>query len=158
MAPPPPSRRGRSVADRLDGPRLAVPFGAEAPRAPVWVAVVTGLVTGGVAAAIAAPLVGAGRGRGHRGGPAGAPAAHVLGLAAIAGIVAAGWYTAAHQAATHTPANGSWPLSFGTASQLAWAGVVFLGADGVVEVVLTRRARRRQADPVDDVDGVDPAP
>ena len=36
----------------------------------------------------------------------------VLGLAAIAGIVAAGEYTAATQAAQHVLPDGSWPLSF----------------------------------------------
>jgi hypothetical protein len=137
-----------------NGPRLAVPFGSEAPRAPVWVAVVAGPITGGLAAAVATPLVGL---------AVGAATVVVLlvprlrvllGMAAIAGVVAAGWYTAAHQAATHVPANGSWPLAFGTAGQLAWAGVVFLGADGMVEAVLTRRARRR----ADDVDGLDPDP
>jgi hypothetical protein len=149
---PDPESAGQPVAT-TNGPRLAVPFGAEAPRAPLWVALVTGPVTGGVAAVVATPLVGV---------AVGAVTVVVLlvprlrvllGVAAIAGVVAAGWYTAAHQAATHAPANGSWPLAFGTASQLAWAGVVFLGADGMVEAVLTRRARRRQAD---DVDGVDP--
>ena len=38
-------------------------------------------------------------------------------------------------------ADGSWPLSFQKASDLAWAGVVFLGADAVVEVVLRRKRR-----------------
>jgi len=63
-------------------------------------------------------------------------------LAAIAGIIAAGGYTAAHQATQHIPVsvNGSWPIYFGTASRLAWAGVIFLGVDGVVEVVLRRRS------------------
>jgi hypothetical protein len=37
--------------------------------------------------------------------------------------------------------NGAWPQSFGEASKWAWAGVVLLGADGVVDGVL--RARKR---------------
>jgi hypothetical protein len=64
----------------------------------------------------------------------------VLGLVAIAAVVAAGAFVALHQARYHVPADGSWPLSFNAASQLAWAGVVFLGADAAVEVVLRRRA------------------
>ncbi len=127
-----------------EGPHLAVPFRGESPRAAVWVALVTGVVTGVVAGSVSAPKVGL---------AVGAASAVVLlvprlriflGLAAVAGIAAAGWYTAAHQAALHVPADGSWPLSFQTASDLAWAGVVFLGADAVVEVVLRRRRRPRR--------------
>ena len=108
----------------------------------MWVALLTGLITGVVGGSISSVWVGL---------AVGAASAVVLlvprlriilGLVAIGGIVAAGWYTAAHQAALHVPADGSWTLSFQKASDLAWAGVVFLGADGVVEVVLRRRRRR----------------
>ena len=70
----------------------------------------------------------------------------VLGILAMAGVVAAGVYVAVHQRQAQVPAGGTWPLSFNTASKLAWAGVVFLGADGAVEMiqrgssVLRRRA------------------
>jgi hypothetical protein len=131
-----------SLAAAIQGPHLAVPFGAEPSRAPVWVAVIVGPVTGAVAAAIATPTAGLAVGVATIAVLLVPRLRILLGLAAIAGIVAAGWYTAAHQAAAHVPANGSWPLSFGTASTLAWAGVVFLGADGVVEAVLGRRRRR----------------
>jgi hypothetical protein len=47
-----------------------------------------------------------------------------------------------HQSQLQVPDNGAWPQSFGTASQWAWAGVVFLGADGVVDVALRSRRRR----------------
>lgn len=70
----------------------------------------------------------------------------ILGLAAIAGIVMAGVYTAVHQAHFHVLANGGWPVDFQVASRWAWAGVVFLGAEGVVDIVL----RRRQAKAPDD--------
>ena len=60
----------------------------------------------------------------------------LLGLVAVAGVVAAGVYTAVHQSAVHAPVNGSWPTYFGTASQLAWVAVVFLGADAAVAIVL----------------------
>jgi hypothetical protein len=115
----------------------------------VWVALLTGAVAGGVAAVIASPVVGL---------AVGVASALVLlvprlrillGLAAIAGIVAAGQYTAATQAAQHVLPNGSWPLSFQRAADYAWAGVVFLGADAVVEVALRRR-RRTKADPTPD--------
>jgi hypothetical protein len=132
------------VADRFDAPRLAVPFAKEAPRAPVWVALVTGVVAGGVAVVIAAPLVGLAVGVATAVVLLVPRLRIVLGLAAIAGIVAAGEYTAATQAAQHVLADGSWPLSFQKAADYAWAGVVFLGADGVVDVIL--RNRRRQAE------------
>ncbi|HXW39002.1 MAG TPA: discoidin domain-containing protein, partial [Acidimicrobiales bacterium] len=122
-------------------PRLAVPFGAEAVRARWWVALAAGVVVGVLGAAISTPLTGV---------AAGAATAlalmiprlrSLLGLVAVAGVVAAGAYTAAHQAAVHAPTNGSWPQYFGTASTLAWVGVVFLGAEAVVGVLLERRRR-----------------
>ena len=52
-------------------------------------------------------------------------------------------YVAVHQATSSlVPDNGAWPQSFGTASQWAWAGVVFLGADGPVDVALAGAGRR----------------
>jgi arabinofuranan 3-O-arabinosyltransferase len=124
-------------------PRLAVPFTTTGPRVRWWVALIAAVAVGGVGTAIAAPATGL---------AAGAATGIVLlvprlrallGLAAVAGVVAAGVYTAAHQAAVHAPVNGSWPLYFGTASQLAWVGVVFLGADAVVDVLMRRRGDRR---------------
>ncbi len=137
-----------------DQPGLAVPFRAEAPRAPVWLALVTGVVSGAVAAAIAAPAAGAAVGVATAAVLLVPRLRIVLGLAAMAGIVAAGGYTAVHQAATHIPvtANGSWPVYFQTASNLAWAGIVFLGADGVVEVVLRRRSAARTGPRAPDAD------
>jgi hypothetical protein len=65
-------------------------------------------------------------------------------MAAVGCVVAAAVYVAVHQNQLHVPDNGSWPQSFGVASEWAWAGVVFLGADGAVDVAL--RARRRRLD------------
>ncbi|MGA3147972.1 MAG: alpha-(1-_3)-arabinofuranosyltransferase family protein [Acidimicrobiales bacterium] len=141
-APVEPGRTGSEYAPVSGGAYLAVPFGSESPRAPVWVALVTGVITGAVAAVIAAPKDGLAVGVASVVVLLVPRLRILLGLAAVAGIAAAGWYTAAHQAALHVPADGSWPLSFQTASNLAWAGVVFLGADAVVEVVLRRRRRR----------------
>jgi hypothetical protein len=126
------------VADGPDRPTLAMPFRSGAPPAKLWVSLVSGLVAGLVAGAIASPLDGL--------GVAAATAVVllvprlrvVLGLIAIAGIVAAGTYVAVHQHAAQVPPGGDWTLSFGTASRLAWAGVVFLGADALVEIVLRR--------------------
>ena len=137
-------QEGEVVPDRFDGPVLAVPFAKEAPRAPVWVAVVTGVLAGGVAAAIAAPFVGLAAGVATTVVLLVPRLRIVLGLAAIAGIVAAGEYTAATQAAQHVLPDGSWPLSFQKAADYAWAGVVFLGADGVVDMILRHRRRRTE--------------
>jgi hypothetical protein len=103
------------------------------------VSLVTGVVTGTVAGLIAAPLSGVAVGIGTMAVLLVPRARIVLGLLAIAGVVAAGIFVTVHQATFHLPANGAWPRSFGTASDLAWAGVVFLGADSVVEAVFRRR-------------------
>jgi hypothetical protein len=128
--------------EMTEGPHLVVPFTPESPRAPVWLALLTGLVTGAAAGVISAPVVGLAVGVASVAVLLAPRLRFVLGVAAVAGIVAAGWYTVAHQAALHVAADGSWPAAFQTANNLAWAGVVFLGADAVVEVVLRRRRRR----------------
>jgi hypothetical protein len=120
------------------GPRLAVPFGAEGPRTPVRVAVVTGVLAGLVAGVISSAPAGAAVGVASALVLLVPRLRAVLGVAAVAAIAAAGVYTAVHQAQAHVPADGAWPLSFATAADLAWAGVVFLGADAVVEVVRRR--------------------
>jgi hypothetical protein len=65
-----------------------------------------------------------------------------LGFIAAALIVLAGVYITVRQGIRHIPANGGWPAGFGPAGSIVWAGVLFLGADGVVEVTLLRQARR----------------
>jgi TRAP-type C4-dicarboxylate transport system permease small subunit len=125
-----------------DAPSLAPPFRPEGPRAPVWVALLAGVLTGAVAGAIAAPMAGAAVGL-ATGVVLLVPRLRVvLGLVAVACVVAAGGYTVLHQSYHHIPPDGAWPLSFGKASEWAWGAVVFLGADGVVDVILRRRPRR----------------
>jgi len=138
-------------ADDADGelvldqrPTLQVPFGAEGPRASALVSVVTATAAGLVAAGAAAPRTGLAVGVATLVVLLVPRLRFVLGLAAVACVVAAGAYVAVHQNQLHVPDNGDWPQSFGTASQWAWAGVVFLGADGAVDVAL--RARRRHLD------------
>jgi hypothetical protein len=125
-------------------PRLQLPFVSEGPRVPFPVAAGTAVVAGAVAAVVASPVAGL----------AVAVATAVvlvvprlrflLALAAVACVAAAGIYVAVHQGQVDAPDGGAWPQSFQVASQWAWAGVVFLGADGVVDVAL--RARRRRLD------------
>jgi hypothetical protein len=71
----------------------------------------------------------------------------LLGLAAITAIVATGAYVALHQHADHVPAGGDWTGSFGAAGRLAWAAVAFLGADGLVELIVRRRPSDPAAEP-----------
>ncbi len=125
-------------------PRLQLPFTSEGPGASVPVAVLTGLVAGAVAAAVATPRAGLAVAAGTVLVLLVPRLRFVLGMAAVGCVAAAGIYVAVHQGQTLAPDNGAWPQSFGTASQWAWAGVVFLGADGAVDVAL--RARRRRLD------------
>jgi hypothetical protein len=130
-----PEESAPEAPGHLAGPRLMVPFRSEAPRAPLWLALVAGLVTGVVAGVIASPVAGVAVGV-ATGVVLLVPALRaVLGLLAVAGVVAAGVYVAVRQGQDHVPAGGNWPLSFNSASKLAWAGVVFLGADGAVEII-----------------------
>ena len=102
------------LADDADArPTLAVPFGAEGPRAPVTIAVPAALVTGLVAAAIATPLVGAVAGSATLVVLLVPRLRAVLGLLAVGCIVAAGVYVTVHQAQSPVPDNGAWPKSFG---------------------------------------------
>ncbi len=123
-------------------PTLQVPFGAEGPRASLPVSIVTAAVTGVVAAAVAAPVAGLAVGAATLAVLLVPRLRMVLGVAAVACVVTAAAYVAVHQTQVHVPDNGAWPQSFGTASQWAWAGVVFLGADGAVDVALRARERR----------------
>jgi hypothetical protein len=58
-------------------------------------------------------------------------------------VLATGTYVVLRQIDFRFAAPG-WPVRFDLASSLAWAGVVFLGADAVVEVVLRHQADRRR--------------
>ena len=53
----------------------------------------------------------------------------LLVIAGVACVAGGGAFVIAHQAADPAVANGGWPVGFGTASALVWAGVLFLGAD-----------------------------
>jgi arabinofuranan 3-O-arabinosyltransferase len=121
------------------GPTLVVPVRAEVQRCGPHTSVTTGVLTGIVAGAISVPVAGVAVGVATIVVLLVPRLRIVLGLAAVAGIVASGVYVAVHQAQLHVVPNGTWPLSFNTASTLAWAGVVFLGADAVVEVIGRRR-------------------
>ena len=125
-----------------EGVRLAVPFAAESPRAPSGWPCSPGCSPG---------LPGQpSRRRRSASGP-GWPASSsywcprlrvLLGLAAIAGIVCR---RLLHRHPPGRPAHSRRRVvaAFQKASRLAWVGVVLLGADAVVEVVLGRRRSSR---------------
>jgi hypothetical protein len=126
------------VPDGPERPTLTVPFRSDGPAPPVWVILMAAAGAGIVAGAVSVLWVGLAVGVATAVVLWVPRLRVVLGLAAIAGIVAAGAYVTIHQHADHVPSGGDWTLSFGTAGTLAWAGVVFLGADGLVELILRR--------------------
>jgi len=128
-------------------PKLQLPFGSEGPRASVPVAVVAAVVAAGVAAAITSPAAGLAVGGATLVTLLVPRLRFLLAIAAVGCVATAGLYVAVHQLQITMPDNGAWPQSFGAASTWAWAGVVFLGADGIVDAVL--RARRRRIDRTD---------
>jgi hypothetical protein len=76
-----------------------------------------------------------------------------LGLAAAALVVAAGGYIIVRQGLDSVLPNGGWPGFFGLPTDLAWAGVMFLMTDAVIEVIQRRSGDKR---PVPDPSDVDP--
>jgi hypothetical protein len=147
---------GSGGTDGPERPTLALPFRSKGPPATRLVAVVCGIVTGAVAGSIASAVTGLAVGVAVVLVLLVPRLRIVLGVVAIAGIAAAGAYVAIHQHADQVPPGGDWTMSFGTASGLAWAGVVFLGADAVVDVV-GRRAGRAKTAGQDGSDGSDGA-
>ena len=144
----PESSRGPVAADgdqeqALDKrPKFHVPYGSEGPRASVLVSVVTAATAGAVAAAIATPRAGLAVGVATLVVLLVPRLRFLLCMAAVGCVVAAATYVVVHQNQVQVPNDGAWPASFETASQWAWAGVVFLGADGAVDVALRARLRR----------------
>jgi len=139
-------------------PRLQLPFTSEGSRASVPVSVVTAVVAGGVAAAVASPRAGLAVAVGTLLVLLVPRLRFLLAVAAVGCVAVAGIYVAVHQQQTLAPDNGAWPQSFGVASQWAWGAVVFLGADGAVDVALRARQRRLdrlQTGRVDAGDGAD---
>jgi arabinofuranan 3-O-arabinosyltransferase len=105
--------------------------------AALWIAVAVGLIAG----AISAPLTGVAVAtatflalRSPRLRPA-------LGFIAVALILSVAAFITIRQGIHPERPDGGWPAAFGTADSLAWAAVVFLGADGVIEL-MARRSRR----------------
>ena len=137
----------------IEGPELVTSLRPEAGRASIEVAFAWGIATGVVAGAIAAPLTGLVVGVATVIVMRIPKARLLLGLAATALVFAAGTYVTIHQGVDPAVPNGGWPVGFGAASGLAWAGVMFLGADATTEVVLGRLVypkRETAAEPIGD--------
>jgi arabinofuranan 3-O-arabinosyltransferase len=122
-------------------PKVQIPFGSEGPRAALVVAIVAAGIAGLVAGAIASPVAGVCVAGGTLVVLVVPKLRFLIGLAAVGCVAGAGIYVAVHQNQNPVPDNGAWPQSFGVASKWAWAGVVLLGADGVVDAVLRARIR-----------------
>ena len=111
----------------LHGPRTASrPGGVRA--------VATGVVCGLVAAFISAPLIGGLVGIGIVVVLRVPRLRLLLGAVATLLILGTGTFIIIRQGVDATQANGGWPSEFGGANGLAWAGVLFLGADAVLEI------------------------
>ncbi len=150
-------RRTRAAHARSGGTEMPAGLG-EAPAPRLWTPFrpgrpPTGWVTA-LSVAVATGLVGALISRPLTGVAAGAatlvallvPRARLgLGLAAVGLMVAAGTYTIVEQSHLHASLIGGWASNFSLSSNLAWAAVVFLGADAVVEIVRRLASARASA-------------
>jgi hypothetical protein len=116
-------------------PRLWTPFRSGRPRTGWAMSIVVAVATGVVAALIARPLTGLIVGVATLIALLVPRLRVLLGLAAVGLMIAAGTYTVVEQAHVHAALTGSWASHYDAASNLAWAAVVFLGADAVTELV-----------------------
>ena len=116
-------------------PELVAPAAGGADRYGWGTSVLTGALYGALAAFISAPTIGILVGlallvvlrvpRARLG----------LGLVATGLVLATGVGIMISQGVDPGRANGGWPSGFGFADGLAWGAVLFLGADGVVELL-----------------------
>jgi arabinofuranan 3-O-arabinosyltransferase len=123
-----------------DEPELVSAFRSAGGPTTMAMALTIGFLTGLAAALIASfligVLVGVATGVALR-----VPKSRVfLGVIAAGLVVAAGAYITVSQGIKPLHPNGGWPAGFGPAGNLVWAGVLFLGADAVVEIVMRHRA------------------
>jgi hypothetical protein len=142
----------------LPEPELVTAYRSQGGATSVGWALWIGLVTGVAAALIASPLLGlvvaVATGVAMR-----YPKTRLaLGIAAAVAIAAAGTYVVAYQAYKQIPPNGGWPTGFGPADSLVWVGMMFIGADAVVEVMTRHLARLPGPGPLPPEDGPEAAP
>ena len=146
-----PRRRRRAQTDPAyadgtadDGPELVPAWSGRGDPTRWPATVATALGCGLAAAYISAPLTGVLVGAGVAVVLRLPRLRLVLGTVATGLILIMGTFVVVRQGVDPTRANGGWPSQFGGADGLAWAGVLFLGADAVVELV----TRKRSGDPI----------
>ncbi len=71
----------------------------------------------------------------------------LLGVTAAGFILSPGGYIVVSQGIKPLAPNGGWPTGFAPADVLVWAGVLLLGADGLIEIVMRRIAPTGAAPP-----------
>jgi arabinofuranan 3-O-arabinosyltransferase len=128
----------------VPAPRLWAPFRSRRPRSGWAMSVVVAVATGVVGAVIARPLTGLIVGVATLIALLVPRLRVLLGLAAVGLMIAAGTYTVVEQAHVHAALTGSWASHYDEASNLAWAAVVFLGADAVTELVRRLAALKQE--------------
>jgi hypothetical protein len=126
-----------------EDPVLREPLPASTGGVPLGSALMVSLALGVVAGLIGSPIAGLtvalGTGIVLR-----YPRARLLlATLAVVFVLAAGVYVTVSQAVWPAKYGGGWPTGFGTASVLAWTGIMLLGADAAVDVFLAWTARRR---------------
>jgi hypothetical protein len=131
---------------RDDPPELTSPLSAYPGRPRWWAYVLAPVLAGGIAAGVLTrPEIGL--------AVAGAVLVilvvrhlrFLLTLTALGLVAATGVYTVTHQSVFHFPPGG-WPINFEPASNLAWAAVVMLTADAIVEIARGVSVRRTVPD------------
>jgi arabinofuranan 3-O-arabinosyltransferase len=146
-APRGPDRGATPLADvPIDAtPLLGSPLAFEG-RSPTFArALVIAAATGFVAGFFTAPLTGVAVGIATATALLLKEGRAILTVGSVLLVGGAGLYVVLHQASGHFIAGGFWPAQFSLAATMTWMGVVFLGADAVIEV--GRRVRRQRREP-----------
>lgn len=119
-----------------EGPVLVTGWRAEGGAAPVSMSLAVGFLTGLGAALISASQVGL------IVGLATVVAMRIPKMRVLLGLVAAGFivavpvYVTIRQGIKLVPPNGGWPAQYVFAGSLVWVGLMFIGADAVIEIVM----------------------
>lgn len=137
-APRPGAGGNRRRPSRAD-PVLASPLTFGGNRPPWHRIAIAGAIAFLVAAAVTAPLTGVAVCLAVVTALAVPRARFILVLGSVGLVGGAGAVTVTLQAIHHYPEGGAWTGAMGMANTLAWMGVVFLGADALVDAV--RRIR-----------------
>ncbi len=114
-------------------PRLASPLVLGGTRPPWWRVAVIAVATGALSGFLTAPLTGVAVALATATALALSEGRVILTVGSVCLVGGAGAYVVYHQATGHFLPGGFWPAQFDPASTMVWMGVVFLGADAVIE-------------------------